>query len=215
VQGSDGNFYGTTEGTDSGVSFGTIFKITPAGVLTTLASFDSANGNEPLAGLVQASDGNFYGTTVLGGSSSVGVVFQLIVPSVTAAPVFSPAAGTYTSAQNVTITSVTSGASIRYTTNGSTPTETIGTLYSGPISISSTTTLNAIAFKSGLIDSAIITPVYTIQATTSPSPTPTPAPAPAPASDGGGGGGGGGAFDDWFFGFLALAGILRWKFRKT
>jgi uncharacterized repeat protein (TIGR03803 family) len=213
VQGSDGNFYGTTEGTGSGGSFGTVFKITPAGVLTTLASFDSANGDEPLAGLVQGSDGNFYGTTVLGGSSYVsttspgyGVTFQLIVPSGTAAPVFSPAPGTYTSAQNVTITSATSGASIRYTTNGSTPTETTGTLYSGPVSISSTTTLNAIAFKSGLADSAVITPVYTMQAATSPTPTPTPAPASS-------GGGGGGAFDDWFLGFLAFAGVWRWRHR--
>jgi uncharacterized repeat protein (TIGR03803 family) len=204
VQGSDGNFYGTTEGTDSGGSFGTVFKITPAGVLTTLASFDSANGNEPLAGLVQGTDGNFYGTTVLGGSLSVGVVFQLIVPSGTAAPVFNPAAGTYTSAQTVTITSATSGASIRYTTDGSAPTETNGTLYSGPMNISSTTTLNAIAFKSSLADSAVIAPVYTIQATTSPTPTPTP-----PAS----GGGGGGAFDDWFLGFLAFAGVWRWRHR--
>jgi uncharacterized repeat protein (TIGR03803 family) len=206
VQGSDGNFYGTTEGTDSGGSYGTVFKITPAGVLTTLASFDSANGNEPLAGLVQGTDGNFYGTTVLGGISSVGVgvVFQLIVPSGTAAPVFSPAPGTYTGAQTVTITSATSGASIRYTTNGSTPTETTGTLYSGPMSISSTTTLNAIAFKSGMADSAVVTPAYTIQSATSSSSGSTSS---SPASSGGGGGGG--AFDDWFLGFLAFAGLWR------
>ncbi|HZP60423.1 MAG TPA: heparin lyase I family protein, partial [Opitutaceae bacterium] len=56
-------------------------------------------------------------------------------------PTFSPAAGTYTSAQNVTITSATSGASIRYTTDGSTPSETAGTLYSGPVNVGSTETL--------------------------------------------------------------------------
>ena len=55
-----------------------------------------------------------------------------------AAPTFSPAAGTYTSAQTVTISTTTSGASIRYTTDGSTPSETAGTLYSGPITVSST-----------------------------------------------------------------------------
>ena len=49
-----------------------------------------------------------------------------------AAPTFSPAAGTYTSAQTVTISTTTSGASIRYTTDGSTPSETAGTLYSAP-----------------------------------------------------------------------------------
>jgi len=204
VQGSDGNFYGMTEGTGSGGSYGTIFKITPAGVLTTLVSFDGPNGNQPLAGLVQGSDGNFYGTAQYGGttfasatSPGYGVIFQLIVPSATAAPVFSPAPGTYTSAQTVIITSATSGASIRYTTNGSTPTETTGTLYSGPVSISGTTTLNAIAFKSGLVDSAVITPNYTIQ------------PATSSSSSTASSGGGGGAFDDWFLGLLAFAGILR------
>ncbi len=96
-----------TEGTGSGGSYGTVFKITPAGVLTTLISFDGPNGNQPLAGLVQGSDGNFYGTAQYGGSTfasstspGYGVIFQLIIPSATAAPVFSPAPGTYTSAQN-------------------------------------------------------------------------------------------------------------------
>ena len=56
-------------------------------------------------------------------------------------PAFSPAAGTYTSAQTVTLSTTTSGASIRYTTDGSTPTETAGTLYSAPITVSSTTTI--------------------------------------------------------------------------
>jgi MprA protease rhombosortase-interaction domain-containing protein len=45
----------------------------------------------------------------------------------------------------------------------------------------------------------------------SPSPTPAPAPTPTPSSSGGGGG----AFDDWFIGFLAFAGLLRWKQRKS
>ncbi len=71
-----------------------------------------------------------------------------------AAPVFSPAGGTYTSTQNVTITSATSSAAIRYTTDGSAPSETAGTLYTGtPVSIGSTTTLNAIAYESGFTDS--------------------------------------------------------------
>src|SRR5204863_4632847 len=66
VQGSDGNFYGTTrQGGTSG--FGTIFKVTSAGVLTTLVEFTgngiSNRGGLPEAGLVEGSDGNFYGTT--------------------------------------------------------------------------------------------------------------------------------------------------------
>ncbi len=60
VQGTDGNFYGTTDGDDS--NNGTVFKLTPAGKLTTLANFLGSNQNAvPLAGLVQATDGNFYG----------------------------------------------------------------------------------------------------------------------------------------------------------
>ena len=81
VQATDGNFYGTTSaGGDEG--YGTVFKITPGGVLTTLHSFNSVDGNGPLAGLVQGSDGNFYGTTSAGGASGncrngCGTVFKI------------------------------------------------------------------------------------------------------------------------------------------
>ncbi len=85
-----------------------------------------------------------------------------INPPPAAAPVFSPVPGTYTSAQTVTITSATSGASIRYTTDGSTPTETNGTFYSGPVDISSTTTLKAVAYESGFSDSPATGGLYTI-----------------------------------------------------
>ncbi len=73
VQGSDGIFYGTTPGggTNKG---GTVFKITSSGTLTTLYSFCAQSacedGEMPLAGLVQGSDGNFYGTTYCGGTST-------------------------------------------------------------------------------------------------------------------------------------------------
>lgn len=77
-------------------------------------------------------------------------------------PSFSPVAGTYSSTQLVTISTVTSGASIRYTTDGSTPTSSMGTIYSTPVSIATTTTLKAIAYKSGLADSNVTTGVYTI-----------------------------------------------------
>ena len=63
-------------------------------------------------------------------------------------PTFSPAAGTYTSAQSVTISDATSGATIYYTTNGTTPT-TSSTAYTGPITVSSTETLEAIAVATG------------------------------------------------------------------
>jgi len=77
-------------------------------------------------------------------------------------PTFNPGGGTFSSPQNVTISTATSGAAIRYTTDGSTPSETAGAIYSGPVSISSTTTLKAIAYKTGLTDSAIAAATYTI-----------------------------------------------------
>ncbi len=79
--GSDGNFYGTTLGSGSGPSAnGTVFRITSGGSLTTLWSFiGCSDGGYPFAGLVQGSDGNFYGTTSGSGSgpSAYGTVFQI------------------------------------------------------------------------------------------------------------------------------------------
>ncbi|MGF1637001.1 MAG: chitobiase/beta-hexosaminidase C-terminal domain-containing protein [Cyclobacteriaceae bacterium] len=83
------------------------------------------------------------------------------ISTVAAAPTFSPAAGTYTSAQSVSISTTTPDATIRYTTDGSTPT-TSSTIYSGPINVSSSMTLRAITIKSGLTNSAVSTAAYTI-----------------------------------------------------
>jgi uncharacterized repeat protein (TIGR03803 family) len=79
IQGSDGNFYGVTEyGGTGSYAFGTVFKVTPGGVKTTLHSFSGQDGGEPEAGLIQGSDGNFYGTTILGAQNNgVGTVFKL------------------------------------------------------------------------------------------------------------------------------------------
>ena len=81
IQATDGNFYGTTTqgGTSTACSFGcgTVFKITPAGTLTTLHSFESTDGSSPYAGLIQATDGNFYGTTNGGGADGDGTVFEI------------------------------------------------------------------------------------------------------------------------------------------
>jgi uncharacterized repeat protein (TIGR03803 family) len=78
--GSDGNFYGTTNlGGSHGA--GSVFKVTPSGQFTILHSFCSkaacADGQSSYAGLIQASDGNLYGTTLSGGTQGHGTVFKI------------------------------------------------------------------------------------------------------------------------------------------
>jgi hypothetical protein len=79
-----------------------------------------------------------------------------------ATPVIIPATGTYTTSQTVTITDGTSGATIRYTTDASTPTVTNGTVYSAAFVVAATTTVKAIAYKSGMANSDVATSVITI-----------------------------------------------------
>ncbi len=82
IQAKDGNFYGTTfQG--GAYDQGTVFVMTPSGSLSTLYSFcpksGCADGANPTAGVIQASDGNFYGTTYQGGANNEGTVFKLQV----------------------------------------------------------------------------------------------------------------------------------------
>ncbi len=86
VEGSDGNFYGTTEFGGANGDNGTVFKFTTSGELTTLFSFSGPNGNYPRAGLTVGGDGNLYGTTsgdrLFGGTNTFGTVFRLTPNSV-------------------------------------------------------------------------------------------------------------------------------------
>jgi uncharacterized repeat protein (TIGR03803 family) len=83
IQGSDGNYYGTAR---SGGAYraGDIFKVTPDGDLSVLYSFSgdgeipgSTDGDDPVSGLIEGSDGNLYGTTNLGGTYSRGAVYRI------------------------------------------------------------------------------------------------------------------------------------------
>jgi uncharacterized repeat protein (TIGR03803 family) len=88
VEAPDGSFFGTTAAGGSN-NAGTVFRITLRGVLTTLHSFTGGeDGSNPSGGLAEAPDGNFYGTTPLGGANSAGTIFKL-TPNGTLATVYS------------------------------------------------------------------------------------------------------------------------------
>ena len=80
VQGSDGSLYGTTFSGGTGPAGGNVFRINPSGSLTSLCSFGFSNGGYPSAGLVQGSDGNFYGVNAELGAFNYGTVFS-VAPS--------------------------------------------------------------------------------------------------------------------------------------
>jgi hypothetical protein len=96
-------------------------------------------------------------------NSAVASAAYIINVPVAATPTLSPAAGTYTSAQSVTISDTTSGATIYYTTNGTTPT-TGSTVYSSssPVAVSSSETIEAVATASGYSTSAVGSAAYVI-----------------------------------------------------
>jgi uncharacterized repeat protein (TIGR03803 family) len=87
IQAADGNLYGTTTSGGAGERYGTIFKISTSGIVMTLHSLDGSDGWAPNAALIQATDGNFYGTTSKGGRNDLnpcpdgcGTIFK-ITPS--------------------------------------------------------------------------------------------------------------------------------------
>jgi uncharacterized repeat protein (TIGR03803 family) len=88
IEANDGNFYGTAPyGGSLANDHGVVFRITPQGQITAVVSFTGSGGTfpgaEPMAGLVQGSDGNLYGTTAYGGSRGQGNVFRIIMPGPT------------------------------------------------------------------------------------------------------------------------------------
>jgi uncharacterized repeat protein (TIGR03803 family) len=77
IEATDGNLYGTTRKGGGGGSLGTVFSLASGVVLSTLHTFDGADGANPFSGLVQSTTGNFYGTTRIGGADNYGTVFSL------------------------------------------------------------------------------------------------------------------------------------------
>jgi len=83
VQGTDGDFYGTTQAGGQGIEFpeGVVFKVTSSGKYTLLHTFctvaSCTDGAQPYGALVQGNDGNLYGTTIYGGVNNLGTIFQI------------------------------------------------------------------------------------------------------------------------------------------
>ena len=118
-------------------------------------SFPASSGQQVQASFTYTKNGAAYDsameTLTLGGGGS----------GMAAAPLFSPAGGTYSAAQSVTLSSATPGAVIRYTTNGSTPTAS-SPVYAGPLSVAASTTVKAYASATSLTDSAVVSAAYVI-----------------------------------------------------
>jgi hypothetical protein len=88
-------------------------------------------------------------------------------------PVFSPTGGLYYAVQTVHLSTITAGASINYTTDGTDPNSTSGTPYTvAGISVNSTTTIKAIAYKDGMLDSYVVSNLYNIDLVPAKVPTP-------------------------------------------
>jgi hypothetical protein len=160
-------FVAQINGGATALSFSTFFGGSRADIATSLAL--DAGGDVFVGGQTNSIDLPLtapYGPSNNAGATGWLMKFGSSVSKLTLTPTLSPASGTYSSSQTVTISTTTSGASIRYTVNGATPSETVGTVYSGPITVSSTTTINAIAYAAGQTDSSITSATYTIQLAT-------------------------------------------------
>lgn len=117
----------------------------------------AVGGNTAYAGFTAGTGGEASTQQILNWTYGTSAVLTA------ATPTFLPAAGSYSSAQSIAITDTTSGATIYYTTNGSTP-STSSTKYTKPFTVSSTQTVKAIAIASGYSNSAVASATYTISA---------------------------------------------------
>ena len=151
-------------------TYTTTQSVTISDATSGAAIFYTTDGNTPTTGstrytgaipVAQTTTIKAMATASGLGNSGVGTATYTINVPQAATPTFSPAAGTYTTTQSVTISDATSGAAIFYTTDGNTPT-TGSTRYTGAISVAQTTTIKAMATASGLGNSGVAVATYTI-----------------------------------------------------
>ncbi|MBR3573307.1 MAG: chitobiase/beta-hexosaminidase C-terminal domain-containing protein [Bacteroidales bacterium] len=154
------NISATVNPTDAGTVTGTgEFEYNSETTLTATPADGYLFSNWTLNGEVVSTDAELTVTV----TEDAAYVANFVAMDQVAAPTFSPAAGTYTSDQDlyVTINSATAGATIYYTTDGTTPTET-STVYSTPVDITETTTIKAIATAENMLPSEVAEATYTI-----------------------------------------------------
>lgn len=151
-------------GTYTGTQTVTMSSSTPGATIRFTTDGSTPNDSSPIysGGVSVSSTKTLQAIATATGLQDSGVTSGVYtIASQVATPAFSPAAGTYAGTQSVTLSCSTTGSSIYYTTDGSTPT-TASTLYSGAISVSSTETIKAIAAAPGYANSAIATAAYSI-----------------------------------------------------
>ena len=131
---------------------------------TTDGSTPAAASGTPYAGPVHIAESLTLRAVAYraGWTTSIVTSGQYLIGPQVAAAVFVPGPGTYADPQDVAISTLTAGAAIRYTTDGSTPTAALGTLYTAPVHIAASTTLKAVAFQAGWRDSPVTSGAYTI-----------------------------------------------------
>jgi hypothetical protein len=132
---------------------------TPTSGSTKYTSSIKVSSSETIKAIATAT-----GYTTSAVASALYTITPVSTTPATATPTFSVAAGTYTTAQTVTLADATSGAAIYYTVNGSTPT-TSSTKYTAAIKVSASETISAIALAAKHSQSAVATAAYTISAT--------------------------------------------------
>ena len=170
VQNHDGNYmyFYTTDGTEPNCDD----SLDPTGTSQVYNHENGITVNTGMTIKVIAAGLDAVSTDVI--KSTVTSATYTIAQPKAATPTFSPAGGEYSAAQSVTLSCSTSGATIYYTTDGTTP-STSSTVYNGAIAVSSTTTIKAIAAASGYSNSDVATATYTINLPQVATPTFSPA----------------------------------------